>query len=83
MQLSGKGIEGDKMKVGDLVQLSSYGENREQNLDCYGGWGFVKYVYSSETKYPIVAHWYKANGSELCAMRFHRRELKKFKADKK
>ena len=71
------------MQVGDLVKLSSYGESRQHNMDCYGGWGFVKQVYNENSKYPILAHWYKANGSELDSMRFHRRELKKFKADKK
>jgi hypothetical protein len=71
------------MKVGDLVQLSSYGENRQHNADCYGGWGFVKELYKGCTKYPILAHWYKPNGSEISSMRFHPRELKKFKADKK
>ena len=35
------------MKVGDLVQLSSYGESRQHNMDCHGGWGFVVKVYSS------------------------------------
>ncbi len=71
------------MKIGDLVQLSSYGESRNQNADCYHGWGFVREVYKGDTRYPILVHWYKANGSEFCGMRFHRRELKKFKADKK
>ena len=69
------------MKVGDLVQLSSYGESRQHNMDCYGGWGFVVAIHP-DTQYPIVTHWYKTNGSELDAMRFHRRELKRFKADK-
>ena len=71
------------MQVGDLVQLSSYGESRQHNMDCHGGWGFIVKVHRFGSQYPIVAHWYKANGSELSAMRFHRRELKKFKPDKK
>ena len=71
------------MKVGDLVQLSSYGNSRNQNMDAYGGFGFIREVYKGDTKYPILTHWYKANGSELDGFRFHPRELKKFKPDKK
>ena len=72
------------MQVGDLVQLSSYGEAREHNIDCHGGWGFILKVNSRfGSKYPIVVHWYKKRGGEIGNMRFHRRELKKFKPDKK
>ena len=70
------------MKAGDLVQLSSYGANRQHNMDCYGGWGIVIEVLRPCHQYPIKTHWYKTNGKELSAMCFHPRELKRFKADK-
>ena len=71
------------MKVGDLVQLSSYGGKRRHNIDCWGGWGFIVKIHSSHSNFPIVTHWYKANGAEIVGMNFHPRELKRFKADKK
>ena len=71
------------MQVGDLVQLSAYGEARNHNSDCFGGWGFITEVVNCYSKYPITVHWYKSNGTEITGMRFHRRELKKFKAVKK
>jgi len=71
------------MKVGDLVQLSAYGKSRQHNDVCYGGWGFVVWVGENYSKYPIQCHWYRADGKEESSTRFHRRELKKFKSDKK
>ena len=76
-------IRGGKMKVGDLVQLSAYGEARQHNNCCWGGWGFVVEIGSIHSKYPIIAHWYKITGHEENNMRFHPRELKKYKPDKK
>ncbi len=70
------------MKVGDLVKLSAYGKARSHNSDCFGGWGFVTEVVNCYSQYPITAHWYKLNGTEI-SVRFHRRELKRFKSDKK
>ena len=71
------------MQVGDLVKLSAYGEARQHNSGCHGGWGFVIEVGESYAKYPIQCQWYRANGKEEGTMRFHRRELRKYKPDKK
>ena len=70
------------MQIGDLVQLSAYGEARQHNSGCWGGWGFIIEVGESYAKYPIQCHWYQMNGSEE-TYRFHPRELKKYKPDKK
>tara|TARA_Y100001963_G_C6732012_1_gene424427 strand:- start:398 stop:643 length:246 start_codon:yes stop_codon:yes gene_type:complete len=74
---------GGGMQVGDLVQLSAYGKARNHNSACYGGWGFIIKVARFYSQYPITVHWYKSNGTEMTGMRFHRRELKKYKPDKK
>jgi len=72
------------MKVGDLVQLSSYGEARQHNSCCVGSWGFIVEIREHYSKYPIKAHWHRWNDKgEGGMMSFHPRELKRFKPDKK
>ena len=69
------------MKVGDLVQLSAYGQARDQNYQHRGGWGIVVWIAENYSKYPIQAHWYGTKREQPSA-RFHPRELKRFKSDK-
>ena len=69
------------MKVGDLVQLSAYGEARNQNYTHRGGWGIIVSIRGNYSRYPIQAHWYGTKGEQPSA-RFHPRELKKYKPDK-
>ena len=69
------------MKVGDLVQLSAYGEARNQNHTARGGYGIVTKFNGYHSIYPWSVLWYYRGGGE-CPMRFHKRELKKYKSDK-
>jgi hypothetical protein len=72
------------MQVGDLVQLSAYGEARGQNSCCFGGWGFIVEIRADVSSYPIKAHWYRLNDKrDGGMMNFHPRELKRYKPDKK
>ena len=71
------------MKIGDLIQLSSYGEARNHNWDFWGGWGIITKIHGPSSKYPIHAYWYKKNGKELSGATFHQREIKRYKPDKK
>jgi len=68
------------MKVGDLVQLSAYGEARNQNYTAVGGYGIVTKFNGNQSQYPWSVLWYYRSGSEN-SMRFHKRELKKYKPD--
>ena len=68
------------MKVGDLVQLSAYGEARNHNYLHRGGWGIIVFIGENWSQYPIQAHWYGTK-SEQPSARFHKRELKKYKPD--
>ena len=70
------------MKVGDLVQLSAYGEARSQNYSARGGFGIVTKFHGHRLQYPWSVLWYYRHGGE-CPMSFHKRELKKYKPDKK
>ena len=69
------------MKVGDLVQLSAYGEARNQNYSARGGYGIVIKFHGHHLQYPWIVLWYYRGGSES-EMSFHNRELKKYKPDK-
>ncbi len=71
------------MKIGDLVQLSAYGQARNHNHGWYGGWGLILEIHDDST-YPIKAQWYDTrSGEDQGGARFHPRELKKYKPDKK
>ena len=69
------------MKVGDLVQLSAYGKARNQNWSAVGGYGIVTRFNGHQSQYPWSVLWYYRHGGE-CSMRFHKRELKRYKSDK-
>ena len=69
------------MKVGDLVQLSAYGEARNQNYSARGGYGIVTKFHGHRMQYPWTVLWYSRHGDER-PMSFHNRELKKYKPDK-
>tara|TARA_R100000406_G_C3077356_1_gene115922 strand:- start:448 stop:696 length:249 start_codon:yes stop_codon:yes gene_type:complete len=69
----------DSMKIGDLIQLSSYGEARNHNWDFWGGFGIITKVHGPSSKYPIHAYWYGKCGKEIDMATFHPREIKKYK----
>ncbi len=74
------------MKIGDLVELSAYGEARDQNEGYQYGFGIiVEQGTLSWDKYPIKCLWfnYDDSGCNKGYVPFHRRELKKYKPDKK
>ena len=69
------------MQVGDLVQLSAYGAARDQNQLARGGYGIVTKFNGHQSMYPWSVLWYFRKGNEN-SIRFHKRELKKYKPDK-
>ena len=68
------------MKIGDLVELSSYGKARQQNAGYEYGYGLIIAIDNPWLKYPLGCVWYNhnGNGTEVKG-RFHPRELKKYK----
>ncbi len=69
------------MQIGDLVKLSAYGDKSNQNYRARGGYGLIVKKLAVYSHYPYKVLWYLANGNETM-LRFHRRELKRFKAVK-
>ena len=69
------------MKIGDLVELSTYGNARQHNGLAHGGYGIVTDITTEvggRGDFPIKALWWKVDG-ESVSIWFHRRELKRFK----
>ena len=67
-----------KFRVGDLIQLSAYGKNSEQNeSESFDGneIGLVIKIDGSRDKYPILVQWVNRDGFNV-ATRFFFRELK-------
>jgi hypothetical protein len=66
-----------KFRVGDLVQMSSYGKSTSQNYNVrFDGdeIGLITEIHFSHAKYPIKVHWMNRVGESI-ASRFFFREL--------
>ena len=51
-----------KIKNGELVELSSAGQKMKQNDEVVGLWGMVM-EYDSTNRHPYRIQWYKADGT--------------------
>ena len=66
-----------KFRVGDLVQMSSYGKSTSQNYNVrFDGdeIGLITEIHFSHAKYPIKVHWMNRVGKNV-SQRFFFREL--------
>ena len=72
-----------KFKAGDLVELSAAGQKAQQNMECYGGFGFIETIilvdqHGRTQAYPIKCKWWKKD-LEVINVNFKPYELKYFK----
>ena len=56
-----------KFKIGELVQLSAAGKNRNHNwsFDGEGAYGMVV-EYKRGQRFPITCHWFGGNNEHSC-----------------